>query len=136
MATIIIKRENEFQDKFTDFHIILDGKNIGTISIGQTKEFNATAGQHVLKAELAWCSSPIILVTVNEGETKEYIVKVDNFSKLATPLGILAFLLFIILSWAMKLQLIYATFFSGVFFLFIFYNTTIRRKKYLNISCI
>ncbi len=135
MTSIIIQRKNEFLNKLMDYHIILDGKNIGTISNGQTKEFKTTVGQHALKAELAWCSSPLILITVNEDEKKVCIVKANDFSKFTTTLGIFTVLLFLLLNCTVNLKYIYATLFSTPFFLFIFYNTTIRRKKYLHISC-
>lgn len=133
MATIIIKRQGEFRSVFNDFHIILDGKNVGTISKGQTKEFKVVSGQHELKAEIAWCSSPMVSFTVSEDEKKEYIVQVDEFNKLTVLFTTLVIGVFMVVNWILNLNKIYNVFLYCAVLLFVIYNTIIRRNKYLNI---
>lgn len=133
MATIVIKRQGEFQNMFNDFHIILDGKNIGTISSGQTKEFIVSSGQHELKAEVAWCSSPMVLVTLGEDEKREYVVQVDKFNKIATLFAILV-LIFVVVNWILNLSSSFNIFLYCTALFFMIYNTIVRRNKYLNID--
>lgn len=46
MATIIINRTSEYLNRLRDYGVYIDGKKVGTIANGETKEFNVSTGQH------------------------------------------------------------------------------------------
>lgn len=69
MATIRIKRTNEYSNLLRDYKILIDGQQVGTIANGETKDFSTTVGQHTVTAKIDWCSSPDVSVDVKENQT-------------------------------------------------------------------
>ena len=74
MARINISRTNEGLNWLRDFVIYIDGKKVGTIANGETKEFNISAGYHSIFTKIDWCGSPTLSVNMNELEIKRLIV--------------------------------------------------------------
>jgi len=85
MPKIEIKRASENINLFRNYKLYLDGKKLGTIAVGEIQEFDVTSGEHKLMAKIDWCSSPEISFTVNENETKYFLVKSFSDSVLFTP---------------------------------------------------
>lgn len=77
MATIKLQRTNENNNRLRDFKIFIDGKQVGIIANGETKEFTTTSGQHAVTAKIDWYSSPDISINVDESEIKN--LKVGGF---------------------------------------------------------
>ncbi|MGH9508424.1 MAG: hypothetical protein ACRD2Q_05775 [Terriglobales bacterium] len=48
--------------------MIIDGKKVGEISNGETKEFPIPAGQHQICLKIDWCGSNTVEFTVAESE--------------------------------------------------------------------
>lgn len=69
MATIRIKRTNEYSNLLRDYKIFIDGQQVGTIANGETKDFSTTVGQHTVTAKIDWCSSPDVSIDVKENQT-------------------------------------------------------------------
>ena len=83
MPKLIIQRPNEFINRFREYVIYIDGKNIGSIANGKIKEFDVTSGSHSLVAKIDWCSSPEINFEITD--TKAKIFSVGGFTS-AVPL--------------------------------------------------
>lgn len=77
MATIIINRSNEWINGTRKFGIYLDNQKIGTISKGETKEFDVPAGQYKVRAKIDWLGSNYLLCQVSENEIKT--LTISNF---------------------------------------------------------
>jgi len=71
MAKIKIKRTSEYINSKRDYKIYIDGQLIGTISNGETKEFETTAEQHTITAKIDWCTSPEISINISDNVTKK-----------------------------------------------------------------
>ena len=132
MANMKFQRTSEFVNRFRNYQIYIDGRNIGTIANGETKEFPITAGQHKVIARIDWCSSQEIDFEV--GETQTIFFRIGGFKngKWIVPLGIGLFILAFVLNifFDNKLSLFFALPVFGI----LVYYITIGRKKYLILS--
>jgi hypothetical protein len=70
MATIKIQRTNECNNRMRDYKFFIDGKQVGTIANGETKEFVTVSGQHIVNAKIDCCSSQDISIDADEKKTK------------------------------------------------------------------
>lgn len=129
MATIRIKRTNEYNNCMKDYKIFIDGQQAGIIKNGETKEFSALPGQHTLTAKIGWCSSPDLSFEMNENEVKSFKAGGFKNGNWIMPLtgGIIA--LHFILKLATNSN--YTIFLVIPAFLLLIYYITIGRKKYL-----
>ena len=131
MATIIFKRTSEYNNIFRDYQLFLDGKKIGTIANGQTKEFETTSGQHNIVAKIDWCSSPEISLTLNDTEKKELIVGGFKNGNWIMPIAMGAIPLNFVLRFAFNFN--YGIFLLIPAFILLVYYYTVGRKKYLTL---
>jgi len=132
MATIKIKRSREYTNRMRDYKIFIDGQQVGTISNGETRNFPATTGQHIVAAKIDWCSSPDILIDVKENQANN--LKVGGFKdgRFLIPIGLGLIALHLIMSKFADFE--YTIFLVVPIFLFLAYHLTIGRKKYLTIE--
>lgn len=77
MAKIRIKRSNEWINGTRQFCVYLDDQKVGTISKGETKDFDIPAGQYKVRAKIDWLGSNYLLCQVSENELKT--LTVSNF---------------------------------------------------------
>ncbi len=132
MATLIIKRTSEYNNRLRDYQIFLDGKKIGTIANGQTKEFEMPPGQHTLIAKIDWCSSPEISLTINETDRKELVVGGFKNGNWLLPIALGIIVVHFILEALFNFN--YAIIFVFPIFILLIYYITFGRKKYLVLS--
>ncbi len=69
MATIKIRRSSEYINKMRAIKILVDGKEIGSIADGETKEFTTAEGQHKIEAKIDWCGSPELSFNIKDIKT-------------------------------------------------------------------
>ena len=131
MATIIITRTSEYNNRLRDYQLFLDGTKIGAISNGETKEFNATEGQHTILAKIDWCSSPEISFTLSPTDTKKLEVGGFKNGKIIMPLAMGAIALHFILRLAFNFN--YTIFLIIPASILLVYYLTIGRKDYLTL---
>ncbi len=132
MATIIIKRTSENNNRFRDYRLFLDGKKIGTIANGQTERFETTSGQHTLVAKIDWCSSPELSLTLNETDQKQITVggfKNGNWIMPAAG-GIIGIHFYL----KMAFDFEYGIFLVIPAFILLIYYLTVGRKTYLTLT--
>ena len=129
MGKIIVKRKSEWANRWRSINILIDGKKTGTVSNGESKEFDLPAGLHQVKAEIDWCGSPEISFTIGENEKKYFILSGFKFlkwmQKLAIGIIVLHFLAKIIFDFN------YVIYLAIPSFLILMYYISFGRKNYL-----
>ncbi len=132
MEKIVIKRTNEFINRFRNYKIFIDGQQVGTIGNGETKEFLVSIGQHSLIAKIDWCTSQELQINIDENEIKNIQVSSFKYGKWIMPLagGI------IIIDFILKetTSFIFFNFLLFPFLITLFYYSSFGRKKYLLLS--
>lgn len=78
MAQIRINRLSGYSNKFRKIKLVLDHQEIAELKDGEIKILNVSPGTHTIKAEIDWCQSNEIEITIREGETKELVLKGTN----------------------------------------------------------
>jgi hypothetical protein len=134
MATIKIQRTSEWNARLRDFKIFIDGKLVGTISNGETKEFTTSDGIHTITAKIDWCSSPDI--TIKSDENKSKILKVSGFKhgNWMLPVAMVIIVLVFILKWTTGIQYLeYSIILVIPVFNILMYYITVGRNKYLRL---
>jgi hypothetical protein len=132
MATIKIKRTTEWVNMGRNYKIFIDGQFVGKIASGATKEFQTTAGQHIVVAKIDWCSSPNISINVNSNETK--YLKVGNFRHSGWLLLLMAGMIGLLPILRGFIGFDYAIIFPIPPLLLSVFYISFGRKKYLTIS--
>ena len=135
MPNVIIIRTNEFVNRLRDYQLYIDGKNIGKIGNGQTKEFSIPAGKHKLIARIDWCSSQEIEFEVQETQTRTFNVGSFKNGKWIMPISLITLVsLYVFNRYFENKLLIFSIFVIVPLFGVLFYYITIGRKKYLTLS--
>ena len=130
MASIIINGTSEYLNRLRNYDVYIDGEKIDTISNGETKEFNISAGQHSILIKIDWCSSQTLLVDINDNETKSF--KVGGFKN---GNWLIPAALVILGSIASRLfDFNYLFYLIIPFFLLMVYYMTLGRKQYLTLK--
>ena len=132
MATIKIRRTNDYINVMRDYRLFIDNQKIGTISNGQTKDFEIPAGRHSLIAKIDWCRSQELFFEINNNETKIILVGALKHSKWSMPL------IGIILTLSILLPLGQYSYYKLILilpaFIYILYTLTLGRKNYLTLK--
>jgi hypothetical protein len=131
MATIKIKRTNDYINYLRDYRLYIDGQKIGTIGNNQIKEFDIPNGQHSLIAKIDWCSCPNFSFEINENDSKILLLGGMRSSRWLVPLIAISIILALILK--------YVSYYISIVLiliplLYILYFLTIGRKNYLTIK--
>ena len=130
MASIIINRTSEYLNRLRNYDVYIDGEKIDTISNGETKEFNISAGQYSILTKIDWCSSQTLLVDINDNETKSF--KVGGFKN---GNWLIPAALVILSSISSRLfDFNYLFYLIIPFFLSMVYYMTLGRKQYLTLK--
>ena len=75
MALLKIVRDSGYADLIRAYQVLLDGKNIGGIRNGETKDFPVSPGEHLLSLKIDFCGSKTITFFVSEGDTVTFYAK-------------------------------------------------------------
>lgn len=75
MPKIVIKRSSQFANYFRDIEVFSGNSLLGSITNGATREFELEPGTIDLIAKIDWCTSNKLKVTMEEGETKTFLLK-------------------------------------------------------------
>lgn len=93
MSKLIIKRDSEWINAMRDVGIYLDGKKIGVISNGETKQFEIETGKHQLSTRIDWCGSKPVAINLSEVDIQKVKLSSFKFGRWLMPLFLLGFLL-------------------------------------------
>jgi len=130
MATIKIKRTNDYVNALRDYRLFIDGQKIGTIGNNQIKEFDIPIGQHSLSAKIDWCSSPDFSFETNGSDSKIILLGAIRSWRWLMPLISIS----IVLALLLKDVSYYIAALVLIPLLYILYYLTIGRKNFLTIE--
>ena len=84
---IIVSRPNQWLNRTRIVKVFIDDVEAGSIKNGSSEEFAISSGQHNVQCRMAWYSSPVITVNLNQNEIEYLVVK--NAMKYYWPLFLL-----------------------------------------------
>lgn len=87
---IILTRRSEWLNRLRSYKIFIDDKEVGSIKNGSSDEFIITAGVHQIQCKIAWYSSPVFTINIEQGSVEYLIVK--NGLKYYWPMILLLFI--------------------------------------------
>ena len=133
METLRLQRTDEYNNRFRNYRVYIDGKKAGVIANGETMNFDLFPGPHILCCKIDWCSSPEIPFNLKQNETKIFQVGgFKNGNKIMPVALFLSLLLYIPkrlgVNYKYVLYLIIPVVFLMVYYL------SIGRNKYLTLS--
>ncbi len=132
MAKLIISRTSEYINRARGIKIVLNGKDLGKIANGQTRETELPAGEYTLKAKIDWCGSNDFRFHVADGDTKEVTLASFGYSWHFMPIS---FVILVIVTFTQFiLHIPEAAFFGIPVLLILFYYFTFGRNRYLVIK--
>jgi len=131
MATIKIKRTNDYVNSLRDYRLFIDGQKIGTIGNNQIKEFDIPIGHHSLIAKIDWCSSPDFSFETNGNDSKILLLGGKRSWRWLMPLISISVVLSLLLK---NVSYYISAVLVLIPFLYILYYLTIGRKNFLTIK--
>lgn len=132
MATIKIRRSSEYINKMRAIKILVDGKEIGSIADGETKEFTTAEGQHKIEAKIDWCGSPELSFNIKDTEIKHLTVGGYKNSTLIISAALILSVIHFVLFFGFNIN--YTAFLFAPLLLMMLYYVTLGRKKYLSLN--
>jgi hypothetical protein len=128
MPTLVINRTNEYANRWRAIDIYVDGQKIGGVSNGETKQFDISAGAHLVSCKIDWCGSNEVPVTVSDSKA----------TLLTLSSGLIkAKYLFIVLA-LMLVNVVFSTLFSiipsSLFLIYLIYKLSFGRNSYLKLK--
>lgn len=133
MASLKIKRNSEWANKFRSFELVVNGEVLGYIEDREIKKFEIPPGRHTLRAKLDWWGSRAIQFEINEGEEKLVEVTGFIFSGWFLPVALLNALLYFFLYTVYAINSIYLAFLMFFFLGYLVYFITFGRNDYLRL---
>ena len=118
MSKLIITRTSEWNNRAREFGIYIDNEKIGTISNGETQEFDIEPGKHKINGKIDWCKSPIMEFEIVSNESKEIEIGGFKNSKIIMPIGLAIMPLFFLIKFLLKIESNLLILFVGIGFLF------------------
>ncbi|MEO8002729.1 MAG: hypothetical protein ABI644_12715 [Arenimonas sp.] len=76
MATLTITRDSGYADRVRAYAVMLNGKKIGELKNGESKDFTIAAGSHSIQMKIDWCGSETVRFTASE--EKLYAFRVSS----------------------------------------------------------
>jgi hypothetical protein len=134
MAKLRIERSSELNNKARDFGLYVNGDKIGTISNGETKEFDLKPGKHQLMAKIDWCQSQTLEFDLPEDKTQTVRLTGFKYGNVIIPFFALIFLSYYVLKVAFNIDLFFLIFVGLAVFLYPMYFITLGRKRYIRIN--
>jgi len=128
MSKINIQRTSEYVNRLRNLGVYIDDKKVGTVSNGETKEFEIPAGSHLICCKIDWCSSPQLSFKVDEAETRSFKVGGFKNSNWLMPLSLGIIILNIVLNAFFGIH--YGFYMLIPVFLLLMYYVTFGRKQF------
>lgn len=68
MVTMRVTRDSGFSDYLRAYTVLVDGKSVGELSNGETKNFSIAPGAHKISLKIDWCGSQTLDFVAIEGK--------------------------------------------------------------------
>jgi hypothetical protein len=75
MVSLTVSRDSGYTDHFRAYAVVVDGRKIGKLRNGETREFSIEPGSHTIRAKIDWCGSHTQQFTAAEGEPLFFRIK-------------------------------------------------------------
>ena len=134
MPKLIIKRTSEWNNRMRGIVIFLDGKKIGVIRNGEFKEFEIEPGEHNIKAKIDWCGSEKLLINLADNEVKKIELSGFKLGKYMMPVALIICIIYFTFGEQLNLSPMLFMLLTLPFGLYLMYNLTLGRNKYLRLS--
>ncbi len=134
MTKLIIKRNSEWNNRARQFGIYLNDKKIGTISNGETKEFEIDSGKHKINGKIDWCKSPTIDFEIAENESKTIEIAGYKYGNILLLIVSVFIIIAILSKYSFPIVSEFFISFAAIGFLFPLYYLTFGKNRYLRIK--
>ena len=134
MTKLIIKRTSEWNNRMRDIGIYLDGKKIGVIGNGEIKEFEVEPGEHTLKSKIDWCGSETLIINLTDNETKRIELSGFKLGRFMMPIALIISIIYFAFGQQLNLNPMLFLLLIAPFGLYLVYNLTLGRNKYLRLD--
>lgn len=74
MAILRISRDSGYADYVRSYSSVLDGKNIGQIKTGESKDFQIGSGNHDLRVKIDWAGSKSLKFAADDNDKTAFRV--------------------------------------------------------------
>ncbi|MFO8147570.1 MAG: hypothetical protein R6U03_09300 [Gillisia sp.] len=134
MAKLIITRTSELNNRAREFGIYLNNIKIGTISNGDTKEFEIEPGIHKINAKIDWCKSQTTEFNIIENESK--VIKIGGFKygPLVLKISVSVLLTYFLLKYLLDIELNFLIFVAAIGLSFPLYYITFGKNNFLRLE--
>ncbi|MBS1599619.1 MAG: hypothetical protein JST75_15445 [Bacteroidetes bacterium] len=72
---IILTRPSAWMNRFRTYSVFIDDVHAGTIKNGSSEEFLLTPGTHSITCKIAWYSSPVFSISMEQDSVEYLLVK-------------------------------------------------------------
>lgn len=137
MGKIIIKRLPAYGDALRDYKIYIDGKKIGSIGEGESKEFEVPEGKHIIYGKIDCFKSQKIAFDIVDNNEKYFEVK-SNMSFIKLGITIFTGMMFARFIVGKKHDIFYSIlyFVSSLVIMLIIYYLLYIKTKYISLKMI
>ncbi|MHC5202143.1 hypothetical protein [Myroides sp. LJL119] len=129
MAVFTVNRPSNFVYGYRKYRIKIDGKTVGSISDGQTKEFTLPKGVFKVTAHIDWCSSNPIYIDTNQQELTHMVVKPFILALWIVPVIVACVLVSLLGVFVLKKSFFLLLLIPAI--LYLVYLFSLGRKKFL-----
>ncbi|MGH8498657.1 MAG: hypothetical protein ACRERV_07620 [Methylococcales bacterium] len=74
MAILKVTRDAGYADLMRAYAVMIDGKKIGELENGKSKEFPISAGDHTITARIDWCGSETLRFHAKDGDSLSFTI--------------------------------------------------------------
>ncbi len=131
MTKLKVKRTSELNNRARSFDIYIDGKKVGEIANGETKEFDIETGKHKLTAKVDWCQSKELDFKIQDDQTKTIEISGFKYGNVIIPLILGIVGLFFFIKFVVGIDLIILLGLVALIFLYPLYYISIGKNEYL-----
>tara|TARA_B110000503_G_scaffold133608_1_gene211405 strand:+ start:965 stop:1378 length:414 start_codon:yes stop_codon:yes gene_type:complete len=89
MPKIIIKRVSEWNNRFRNIGVYVNGEKLGVIKNGEIAEYEIEPCRHELSAKIDWCGSQSLTLELKAGQSVGVELSSFKFGKWIMPLGLI-----------------------------------------------
>lgn len=133
MTKLTITRTSEWNNKGREIGVYIDSKKMGTISNGETKDFDIDAGSHQINAKIDWCKSPVIDFQAVENQTTEIKIGGYKYAGLIRIIAVVFALMYVIALYVFNQKLSFLILVVGIGLIYPLYYLTIGKNRFLTI---
>jgi hypothetical protein len=75
----ITRARGHYRDSLRAYQVEIDGQRRGSLRPGQTQDFPVAPGEHGVRLTVDWCTSPLRVVRLNEGQWTQFVCRPNGW---------------------------------------------------------